>query len=79
MAKNLLLEYSEELATKCELLCKSISGNSNTAFSASQVLVKRVRKYHRGAVSSKPCGYALQIQDRKKRVRRNRKLAQIAL
>ena len=32
MAKNLLLEYSEELATKCELLCKSISGNSNTVF-----------------------------------------------
>ena len=32
MAKNLLLEYSENLATKCELLCKSISGNSNTVF-----------------------------------------------
>ena len=32
MTKNLLLEYSEELATKCELLCKSISGNSNTVF-----------------------------------------------
>ena len=32
MAKNLLLEYSEELATKCELLCQSISGNSNTVF-----------------------------------------------
>ncbi len=32
MAKNLLLEYSEELATKCALLCKSISGNSNTVF-----------------------------------------------
>ena len=32
MAKNLLLEYSEELAIKCELLCKSISGNSNTVF-----------------------------------------------
>ena len=32
MVKNLLLEYSEELATKCELLCKSISGNSNTVF-----------------------------------------------
>ena len=32
MAKNLLLEYSEELATKCELLCKSVSGNSNTVF-----------------------------------------------
>ena len=32
MAKNLLLEYSEELATKCELLGKSISGNSNTVF-----------------------------------------------
>ena len=32
MAKNLLLEYSEELATKCELLCKSINGNSNTVF-----------------------------------------------
>ena len=32
MAKNLLLEYSEELATKCELLCKSINGNSNTIF-----------------------------------------------
>ena len=31
MAKNLLLEYSEELARKCELLCKSISGNANTA------------------------------------------------
>ena len=32
MAKNLLLEYSEELAIKCELLCKSINGNSNTVF-----------------------------------------------
>ena len=32
MAKNLLLVYSEELATRCELLCKSISGNSNTVF-----------------------------------------------
>ncbi len=33
MAKNLLLEYSEELAVKCEKLCKSIShGNSNTIF-----------------------------------------------
>ena len=32
MAKNLLLEYSEELATKCELLCKSMNGNSNTIF-----------------------------------------------
>ena len=31
MTKNLLLEYSEELATKCEMLCKSIS-NSNTVF-----------------------------------------------
>ena len=32
MAKNLLLEYSEKLATNCELLCKSIKGNSNTIF-----------------------------------------------
>lgn len=32
MAKNFLLEYSGELATKCERLCKSISGNSNTVF-----------------------------------------------
>ena len=32
MAKNLLLEYSEELATKCELLCKAIRGNANTVF-----------------------------------------------
>ena len=32
MAKNLLLEYSEELATRCETLCKSINGNSNVAF-----------------------------------------------
>ena len=32
MAKNLLLEYSEELAVKCELLCKSLSVNANTAF-----------------------------------------------
>ena len=32
MAKNLLLIYSEELATKCELLCKSITGCSNTVF-----------------------------------------------
>ena len=32
MAKNYLLEYSEELATKCEFLCKSIKGNSNTVF-----------------------------------------------
>ncbi len=32
MAKNLLLEYSEELAIKSELLCKSIKSNSNTVF-----------------------------------------------
>ena len=32
MPKNLLLEYSEELATKCETLCKSIKGNANTVF-----------------------------------------------
>ena len=32
MAKNLLMEYSEELAIKCEKLCKSIKGNSNTVF-----------------------------------------------
>ena len=32
MAKNLLLDYSEELAGKCEKLCKSISGNSNAVF-----------------------------------------------
>ena len=32
MAKNYLLEYSEELATKCEFLCKSIKGNSNSVF-----------------------------------------------
>jgi four helix bundle protein len=32
VAKNILLEYSEELAVKCELLCKSIHGNSNTVF-----------------------------------------------
>ena len=32
MANNLLFEYSEELAVKCEFLCKSISGNSNTVF-----------------------------------------------
>jgi len=32
MAKNFLLEYSEELATRCELLCRSIKGNSNTVF-----------------------------------------------
>ena len=32
MAGNPLLEYSEELAVKCELLCKSIKGNANTVF-----------------------------------------------
>ncbi len=32
MAKNLLLTYSEELAVKCETLCKSIKGNANTLF-----------------------------------------------
>ncbi len=33
MAKNLLLEYSEELAVKGEKLCKLIAhGNANTAF-----------------------------------------------
>ena len=32
MAKNPLLEYSEELAEKCELLCQSIRGNSNAVF-----------------------------------------------
>ena len=32
MVKNLLLTYSEELAVKCEMLCKSIKGNANTVF-----------------------------------------------
>ena len=32
MAKKLLLEYSEELASKCELLCKTLKGNANTVF-----------------------------------------------
>ncbi len=32
VARNLLLEYSEELATKCEMLCKNVSGNANTVF-----------------------------------------------
>ncbi len=33
MAKNLLLEYSEELAVKCEKLCRAVSrGNANTVF-----------------------------------------------
>ncbi|MBQ6381695.1 MAG: four helix bundle protein [Clostridia bacterium] len=32
MAKNSLLVYSEQLATDCENLCKSIKGNSNTVF-----------------------------------------------
>ena len=32
MAKNYLIEYSEELAIKCELLCKSVRGNDNAVF-----------------------------------------------
>ena len=32
MSKNLLYDYSEELASKCEMLCKSIKGNANTVF-----------------------------------------------
>ncbi len=33
MSRNYLLEYSKELATKCDMLCKRISkGNTNTAF-----------------------------------------------
>jgi len=32
MAKNLLLEYSQEFAVECEKLCKSIRNNANTAF-----------------------------------------------
>ena len=32
MAKNFLIEYSEELSTKCELLCRSINGNANAVF-----------------------------------------------
>lgn len=32
MAKNLLLEYSEKLATDIEKLCKSVKGNANTVF-----------------------------------------------
>ena len=32
MAQNFLLEYSEELATKCELLCQSVKGNANIIF-----------------------------------------------
>ena len=32
MGENLLLKYSEQLATEIELLCKNIQGNSNTVF-----------------------------------------------
>lgn len=32
MAKNLLLEYSQQLATEIDLYCKSITGNSNVLF-----------------------------------------------
>ena len=32
MTKNLLLLYSEELASKCEELCKGIKSNANTVF-----------------------------------------------
>lgn len=32
MNENLLLKYSEQLATEIDLLCKTISGNSNTVF-----------------------------------------------
>ena len=32
MPKNYLLEYSEELATKVEILCKSLKASSNTVF-----------------------------------------------
>lgn len=32
MPRNLILEYSEELASSCERLCKSIEGNSNAVF-----------------------------------------------
>ena len=32
MAENLLLKYSEELATKCEELCKKCKCSSNTSF-----------------------------------------------
>ena len=32
MAKNLLLDYSEQLAVGIEMLCKNIRGNSNIVF-----------------------------------------------
>ena len=32
MPKNLLLEYSEQLAVECELLCRGIKKNHNAAF-----------------------------------------------
>lgn len=32
MPKNCLLDYSEELALKCEVLCKSIIGNANIIY-----------------------------------------------
>ena len=32
MTENLILKYSEQLATEIELLCKDIKGNSNVLF-----------------------------------------------
>ena len=32
MSENLLLKYSEQLASEIEMLCKNIKGNSNTIF-----------------------------------------------
>ena len=32
MSKNYLLDYAEKLAVQCEMLCKSINGNTNAIF-----------------------------------------------
>lgn len=53
-------------------------GKRKRRLSASQIVVKRFCEYHRGAVPAKPSRYAFQIQNRAKRMRRDRKLAENA-
>lgn len=59
MKRNLLLEYSENLAITIAKFCLEHKLDSNIAFQIKKILVQRFCKHNGGAVSSKSCRYAL--------------------
>ena len=77
MKRNLLLEYSEELAVGIAKLCVEYKIDSNTVFQIKKSSSSVFCQHYRGTVSAKPCRYAFKTGNRQKGMCRNGSLAKI--